>query len=54
MGNITLTGIAEDVSIMKKDAKIYVVLANYNHGLTIINITDPKNPVLVGSIYTGG
>ena len=54
VSNITLIGIAEDVSIMKKDAKIYVVLANYNHGLTIINITDPKNPVLVGSIYTGG
>ena len=54
VGYITSIGDAEDVSIMKKDAKIYVVLANYNHGLTIINITDPKNPVLVGSIYTGG
>ena len=45
------------MSIMKKDAKIYVVLATtYNGGLSfkIINITDPKNPVIVGSKYYGG
>ena len=42
---------------MKKDAKIYVVSATtYNSSLSfkIINITDPKNPVLAGSKYYYG
>jgi len=35
--------------------KIYAVMSDYDKGFKIIEITDPKNPVQVGSnIYTNG
>ena len=42
------------VSSIKIELKIYALLANYDAGLKIIDVSDPYNPVLAGSMSTGG
>ena len=39
---------------MKIGVKIYALVANYYEGLSIIEVSDPLNPVLFGNISTGG
>ena len=34
--------------------KIYAVMSDWDKGFKIIEITDPKYPIQVGSIYTNG
>ena len=40
--------------MMEKYAKIYVLVADMSKGLKIIEVTDPYNPVIIGSIDTDG
>ena len=45
-------GTATSISIMQKEANIYVLMADVSRGMKIIEITDPLNPVLVGNHTT--
>ena len=45
---------AKDVTMMEKEAKIYVLVVDASADLKIFDVTDPYNPVLMGSIETDG
>ena len=47
-------GSAMGVSSIKIEVKIYALVASRDAGLKIIDVSDPYNPVLAGSISTGG
>ena len=54
VGSISTGGLAQGVTTIKIEVKIYALVANYNADLIIIEVSDPYNPVLVSSIATGG
>ena len=47
---ISNIGTSRSVSTLEKDGKYYLYVATGYNGLKIIEVSDPKNPVLVRTI----